>query len=126
MKKQKLLSYLFLSSLIITAISCSSGDQPAEEGANPEVSEAATQTTDAAATPVEENTPKKMSSLSHIKDVPFKKGGQLLNTVYIAREGDTLQSVSEKLFGENKTKLLKKTNPYLKNRDLKTGDKVYF
>lgn len=64
-------------------------------------------------------------ALQHIKETPFKKGGQLLNTVYIAREGDTLSSVSEKLFGKDESKKLKKANPTLKN-NLKAGDKVYF
>jgi LPXTG-motif cell wall-anchored protein len=69
--------------------------------------------------------PKKKLPLAHIKDAPFEKGGQLLNTVYIAREGDDLAGISQKLFGEDKTKQLKKANPNLK-KGVKTGDKVYF
>ncbi|MBK9293646.1 MAG: LysM peptidoglycan-binding domain-containing protein [Oligoflexia bacterium] len=78
------------------------------------------------APPVEEApVVKKSLPLAHIKSKPFKKGGQLLNTVYIAREGDTLASISEKLFAEDKTKMLKKANPHLK-KSVKTGAKVYF
>jgi phage tail protein X len=69
--------------------------------------------------------PKKSAPLAHIKDSPFTKGGQNLNTVYIARDGDTLDSISQKLFGEDRSKQLKKGNPTLK-RGVKTGDKVYF
>jgi phage tail protein X len=68
---------------------------------------------------------KKSSAVVHIKDAPFTRGGQNLNTVYIAREGDTLDSVSQKLFGEDRTKDLKKANPSVK-KSMKTGDKVYF
>ncbi|MDZ4677344.1 MAG: LysM peptidoglycan-binding domain-containing protein [Oligoflexia bacterium] len=69
--------------------------------------------------------PRKKLPLTHIKDVPFEKGGQLLNTVYLAREGDDLAGISQKLFGEDKSKQLKKANPHLK-KGVKTGDKVYF
>ncbi len=68
--------------------------------------------------------PKKMA-LSHVRDMPFNRGGQLLNTVYIARDGDTLDLVSQRLFAEDKTKSLKKANPTLK-RGVKVGDKIYF
>jgi len=68
---------------------------------------------------------KKPAPLQHIKDMPFEKGGQLLNTVYVAREGDTVKIVSMKLFGEDHSKQLKKANPSLKNK-LKVGEKVYF
>jgi phage tail protein X len=73
-----------------------------------------------------EPTPKKSGGkLAHIKDAPFSKGKQNLNTVYIARDGDTIESVSQKLFGEDKSKMLLSANPTLK-KGVKTGDKVYF
>jgi phage tail protein X len=117
------------------AASTAPTDSGATASAAPEASPAPTDTAsndlfggaitagDGGSAPAEEK-PKK-ASLAHIKSKPFKKGGQLLNTVYIAREGDTLDSVSERLFGENKVKELKKANPSLKV-NLKPGDKVYF
>lgn len=98
---------------------------PADQNQNDLFGGAAT-TGDAVAgdAPVDD-APKKPLPITHIKDKPFKKGGQLLNTVYIAREGDTLEGISEKLFAENKVKELKKANPHLKKK-ITTGAKVYF
>ncbi|RME15822.1 MAG: LysM peptidoglycan-binding domain-containing protein, partial [Bdellovibrio sp.] len=60
-----------------------------------------------------------------IKTTPFKRAGVLVNTVYIARPGDTLASVSQKIYGADKTDELLKINPHLR-RGLKVGDKVYY
>ena len=57
---------------------------------------------------------------------PYKKAGVIVNALYVARKGDTLKSVSQKIYGENKTKELKKINPVLARRSLKVGDKVYY
>lgn len=84
-----------------------------------------TGTADAATPPAEEAPAPKKLPIAKIKDAPFKKGGQLLNTVYIARDGDTLDGISQKLFGEDRSKQLLKANPILK-RGVRTGDKVYF
>lgn len=64
--------------------------------------------------------------LQKIKSAAFEKSGALLNRVYIARQEDTIVGVSDKLYGENRKKDLVKWNGYLKNRDLKVGDKVYY
>ncbi len=100
---------------------------PAPETASNDLFGGAAATTADSATnsaPPADEKPKK-AMLAHIKSKPFKKGGQLLNTVYLAREGDTIDSVSDKLFGENKVKQMKKANPALK-ANLNAGDKVYF
>lgn len=60
------------------------------------------------------------------ESVPFKRAGVLLNTVYLARPGDTWKKVSEKTMGEGKQKDLKKQNPSLAHRELRVGDKVYY
>lgn len=60
------------------------------------------------------------------ESVPFKRAGVLLNTVYLARQGDTWKKVSEKTIGEGKQKDLKKQNPSLAHRELRVGDKVYY
>ena len=44
-----------------------------------------------------EPAPKK-ASYTHIKDAPYTRGGQNLNTVYIARDGDNVHSVEPKNF----------------------------
>lgn len=65
-------------------------------------------------------------SLKKVESAPFERGGDLLNRVYIAREGDTLQSIGEKVLGGDHTKEMKKWNPYYASRKLKVGDKIYY
>jgi len=66
------------------------------------------------------------SPLLKIKDTPYKSGSRLMNTVYLARPGDTLESVSTKVYGSaGKTKDLVTDNPIL-HRGVKPGDKIYF
>lgn len=66
------------------------------------------------------------SFANHIKNEAFENNGQLLNTVYIARSGDTVESISEKLFGSgDQVDTLVSANPKL-SRGVKTGDQVYF
>jgi hypothetical protein len=70
--------------------------------------------------------PMPVASLKKIKETPYKQGGILLNTVYVARKGDTWSAVSEKVFGADKVADLKKGNPYLASREVKVGDKIYY
>lgn len=60
-----------------------------------------------------------------IADAPFNKNGVLANTVYIARPGDDLNSISQKIFGSDNTAHLLQANPNL-SRGVKVGDKVYY
>lgn len=64
--------------------------------------------------------------LQKIASAPFKRHGILLNAVYIARPGDTLASVSQKIYGAKKIAELKKANPLYRHRNLRVGDKVYY
>lgn len=61
-----------------------------------------------------------------IADVPFRKNGVLVNSVYIARPGDTIDSVSQKIYGTDRTEDLYTVNPHFRTRQLKTGAKVYY
>ena len=61
-----------------------------------------------------------------IKTAPYRRAGFLVNAVYLARSGDTIQSVSQKIYGEDRTKALYSINPHFSSRPLKTGDKVYY
>lgn len=65
------------------------------------------------------------ATLKKIRDMPYEQSGMLLNTVYVARKGDNLKSVSKKLFGKNDSKTLLKANPYL-SRGVRVGDKIYY
>ena len=52
---------------------------------------------------------------------------QWINAVYITRAGDTLESVSLKIYGSPSQAMdLKKWNPHFKNKEPKVGDKIYY
>lgn len=113
------------------------GDQPADQASSepPPVDDSASADTSVADTSTEpystevvasEPAPKPYLPLLKIKDAPFENGGTLLNRFYVAREGDTTKSVSEKIYGSNRSKDLKKWNVLLANRPMKVGDKVYY
>lgn len=120
------------------------GDQPADQASSepPPVDDSASADTSmgdtaAADTPTYDDTtttdvvasepaPKPYLPLLKVKDAPFENGGTLLNRYYIAREGDTTKSVSEKIYGSNRSRDLKKWNVLLANRPMKVGDKVYY
>lgn len=69
---------------------------------------------------------KKNVPLQKMADTPWTVGGTLYNTIYFARQGDTLDSISSMIYGMDKTAELKKGNPTYKNRGVKAGDKVYY
>jgi len=48
-----------------------------------------------------------------------------LNAVYVARKGDTMKSLSDKIYSKNRIKDFKKWNPSLSTK-LRVGDKVYY
>lgn len=73
--------------------------------------------------PVEAPAPK--ISLKKIKTEPYEVSGILVNAVYIARPSDTLKSISQKIYGTDKTTELKTINTYL-TRKVKVGDKIYY
>lgn len=99
---------------------------PVEEPMAPAGEEMAAPATLADAAPVEEQPKAPPASLKKISGEVIKRDGMLLNAVYIARPGDTWKSVSQKVYGSNKQKQLKKANPYISSRQLKVGDKVYY
>ena len=74
-------------------------------------------------------TPKKKTwvPLKKIPTKPWKQDGKWVNAVYIAREGDDLNQISIKIYGQtNLMEKLKSFNPFLKKRDPKVGDKIYY
>lgn len=73
--------------------------------------------------PIEVAAPK--PSLKKIKDMPFKEGEQLLNSVYVARPKDTFSSISKLIYGDaTHVKSLKSGNPTVKT--VRAGDKIYY
>ncbi|MEN0057485.1 MAG: hypothetical protein AAGB31_01520 [Bdellovibrio sp.] len=72
--------------------------------------------------PVKQNVP-----LQKVPSAPWKVGKTWFNTVYFARPGDSLASISRMIYGnEGKVAELKKGNPSFKSRSVKPGEKVYY
>jgi hypothetical protein len=75
----------------------------------------------------EEPVAKAVIPLQKMISAPYKNGKEVINAIYVARTGDTTESVAKKIFGDaSKAKALKSINPTLKRRDMKVGDKVYY
>ena len=65
--------------------------------------------------------------LKKIPTQPWKQDGKWVNAVYIARDGEDLNQISVKIYGHtNLIDELKNFNPFLKRRDPKVGDKIYY
>lgn len=74
-----------------------------------------------------EETPKKtIAPLQKITVAPYMVDSKWVNAVYIARPGDSLKSISKKIYGEDRSKELKKINTAFKSRSVKPGDKIYY
>lgn len=65
-------------------------------------------------------------SLQKMAAAPWKVGKKWVNGIYFARPGDSLESISQMIYGDNRTKELKKINPTYASREVKPGDKVYY
>lgn len=63
--------------------------------------------------------------LRKMSTTPFKKKGVLANRIYIAREGDDLSSVSQKIYGDDRTQELLMINPWLE-KGITVGTKIYY
>jgi hypothetical protein len=74
----------------------------------------------------EPEAPKPMIPLQKAITTPYKHNGKNVNAIYVARDGDTAESVSQKIYGEDRAGELKKINPTLARREMKVGDKVYY
>lgn len=78
-------------------------------------------------TPPPEEEVKAPAPLRKIADTPYQSGKIWVNGVYLARKGDTLESIANKIYGSGeRTKELTRINPTFKSREVKVGDKVYY
>jgi len=68
-----------------------------------------------------------VASLKKINAQPYHQGKILVNAVYIARKGDSVEGISQKVFGSpDHVKDICKINAYNCNRGIKVGDKFYY
>lgn len=65
-------------------------------------------------------------SVKKMKSAAYAVGSSNINRIYIARSGDDMAGVSQKIYGQDRTKDLYKYNPHFKGKSLKVGDKVYY
>lgn len=65
-----------------------------------------------------------VGSLKKINSQPYKVGKTLVNAVYLAREGDTVESIAQKVGVSQKD--ICKVNEYNCSRPTKVGDKYYY
>jgi len=69
--------------------------------------------------------PVAVTPISKIETAPFRRGGFLLNAVYIARPGDDFKRVAQKIYGnKSKAKDLRAMNPGVST--LRVGTKIYY
>lgn len=68
---------------------------------------------------------KEVVPISKIGKDPFFRNERLMNTVYIARPGDDLGTISQKIFNEDRTSQLLADNPHI-SKGIEPGDKVYY
>ncbi len=65
--------------------------------------------------------------LKKIPTQPWKQKEKWVNAVYIARDSEDLSQISVKIYGHtNLIDELKNFNPFLKRREPKVGDKIYY
>lgn len=96
-----------------------------EKAPEPPMMMAGTQPEEPAA-PAEEKPKPAPVSLKKVAEKPWKVGKNVFNTVYFAKPGDSLESISQLVYGADKTDVLKAGNPSYKSREPKPGDKVYY
>ena len=65
-------------------------------------------------------------SLKKIRRSTYRKGVYLVNAIYIARKGDTIESISQKIYNSDQKAALYIMNPHLRSRNVKVGDKIYY
>lgn len=74
----------------------------------------------------EETAQRSFVPVKKMADSAFYQGGANLNRLYVMREGDTLESVSQKIFGRDRTDEIRAWNPYFASNSPKVGDKLYY
>ncbi|MBY0314820.1 MAG: hypothetical protein K2Q26_04840 [Bdellovibrionales bacterium] len=68
---------------------------------------------------------KEVVPISKIGKDPFFRNERIMNTVYIARPGDDMGTISQKIFNEDRTAQLLADNPHI-SKGIEPGDKVYY
>ncbi|MGE4132264.1 MAG: LysM peptidoglycan-binding domain-containing protein [Bdellovibrionales bacterium] len=65
-----------------------------------------------------------VTGIKKVNETPYRHGKILVNAIYIARDGDTVESISQKV--GSSVKEICKINAYNCSRGIKIGDKYYY
>ncbi|MBC7466027.1 MAG: hypothetical protein H7256_08545 [Bdellovibrio sp.] len=115
--------------LVDTAMATS---EPSTLTETPVIENSGTNTAMTETAPVSYDAPAPKKAGQEIKkiaaSVPYKVDSGWVNAVYVARPGEKLKEISQKIYSSDKTKEMKKIagNSYLKSRGVQPGDKVYY
>lgn len=101
-------------------------DSPVDSGKAPSVSAEKPAAMPAPPVASDSVVEKKVIPLNKARTKAYRKGSYLVNGIYIARPGDTIESISRKLSNEGGAEALHAINGHLRSRDVKVGDKVYY
>lgn len=63
--------------------------------------------------------------LRKIEAQPFMKNGKWMNSVYIGRPGDSVEAISQKIYGADHSSEITSNNPWLSD-GIKPGEKLYY
>jgi|GEM_PF-1360635 len=61
-----------------------------------------------------------------MKTVPYDRSGVLVNAIYFVRDGDTLSSIGDKIYGSGNAVDFTIVNPHLQPGNLRVAQKVYY
>lgn len=62
-----------------------------------------------------------------MKHTPYTRAGSNINRLYIVREGDTMSSIADKIYGDsNRSSDLFAWNSHFQGKSINVGDKIYY
>ena len=73
-----------------------------------------------------DDAPRSLIPVKKMKTVPYDRNGVLVNAIYFVRNGDTLRSIADKVYGVGSAVDFTIVNPHLSSGNLRVGQKVYY
>ena len=69
----------------------------------------------------------KFVPVKKMKAQPFQRAGANLNRLYVVRQGESMDAVAQKLYGNPaESETLYSFNPHFRGKSIKVGDKIYY
>ena len=73
-----------------------------------------------------DDAPRSLIPVKKMRTVPYDRNGVLVNAIYFVRNGDTLRSIADKVYGVGSAVDFTIVNPHLSSGNLRVGQKVYY